>query len=678
MNARVAKAEEQYAEDLRRACADIVERHGQPLAVDSIAVLLAYPEEGSSRVIYSWRANADQQARNLEQAATSPTASLKDPATMSLALQGSERVLGSVLFHRSNPKSYTEQERQQALLLTRQIAGSMDNLLRNWNARDTETESDPVEEVVRALLSGSDAEQSYQEFAQILGRLVEFDWASIIVIDQRHGLISIRHLVGTELPGRLINTVRPLAGSQTKEVLDSGKTLVRADVAKEIRFSADSAFIKSGLRSAIMVPIGSGGQVIGVLSLRSRGVGVYSHQARILLEKLARRIALYIEDSQLFQELQINVKELALVKEVAPVLASTLNLEEVFDALSQAANRVIRFNKAALYWISTNGHDINVLEDMPEGQLKLPPGAVGKESEISTWLTYQQELIGQLVLTRSASAFYWQDQQLLNRLGVQIAPALQNTRIYQQTERQFQEFQPISEEDSDGTALQHWSSLLDQIPLVDLAHRIRTPLTAIKGYTTTLLQPDLTWTQEEQTQFLKTIDQEVDRLNEAIGNLIGLGTEGVTLPATEPVETSAADLLAQVIEELGKSLPGRSVETKIESGLPSVVVDPLKIRKVVTELARCLDAAIPNAASLVLTAQLASGQPMLSLGSNLDNVMGGAGDLQPPVANEIRLLVCRRLLEAQGLELFESEGSSGPAGYFFPLHPGSALDQPSR
>ena len=53
-----------------------------------------------------------------------------------------------------------------------------------------------------------------------------------------------------------------------------------------------------------------------------------------------------------------------------------------------------------------------------------------------------------------------------------------------------------------------------------ITHELRTPLGFIKGYTTTLLRADTTWEPETQLEFLRIIDQETDRLQELIENLL--------------------------------------------------------------------------------------------------------------------------------------------------------------
>ena len=53
-----------------------------------------------------------------------------------------------------------------------------------------------------------------------------------------------------------------------------------------------------------------------------------------------------------------------------------------------------------------------------------------------------------------------------------------------------------------------------------ITHELRTPLGFIKGYSTTLLRSDISWDFQTQQEFLQIIDQETDRLQDLIENLL--------------------------------------------------------------------------------------------------------------------------------------------------------------
>ena len=55
-----------------------------------------------------------------------------------------------------------------------------------------------------------------------------------------------------------------------------------------------------------------------------------------------------------------------------------------------------------------------------------------------------------------------------------------------------------------------------------VSHDLRTPLSAIKASVTSLLQDDIDWTTDARREFLHTIDEESDRLNALVGNLLDM------------------------------------------------------------------------------------------------------------------------------------------------------------
>jgi two-component system, OmpR family, sensor histidine kinase KdpD len=55
-----------------------------------------------------------------------------------------------------------------------------------------------------------------------------------------------------------------------------------------------------------------------------------------------------------------------------------------------------------------------------------------------------------------------------------------------------------------------------------VSHDLRTPISAIKASVTSLLQRDVDWTPDARQEFLETIDEETDRLNALVGNLLDM------------------------------------------------------------------------------------------------------------------------------------------------------------
>ncbi|MDQ6695650.1 MAG: ATP-binding protein [Chloroflexota bacterium] len=125
--------------------------------------------------------------------------------------------------------------------------------------------------------------------------------------------------------------------------------------------------------------------------------------------------------------------------------------------------------------------------------------------------------------------------------------------------------------------------------LAAVGHEIRTPLAAIKGHASTLLQDDVTWPPEDQRHFLQTISDEADRLAQLMTNLLDLSRyEAGVLPLTR-VPVSLSEIVERALAgSTGKvnmhssGLP--RVVVKLEQGLPSVEVDAARIEVVLRNL----------------------------------------------------------------------------------------------
>ncbi len=55
-----------------------------------------------------------------------------------------------------------------------------------------------------------------------------------------------------------------------------------------------------------------------------------------------------------------------------------------------------------------------------------------------------------------------------------------------------------------------------------ISHELRTPLASIKGFASTLLQPDVKWTKEEERDFIKEIEGAADRLTRLVSDLLDM------------------------------------------------------------------------------------------------------------------------------------------------------------
>lgn len=118
--------------------------------------------------------------------------------------------------------------------------------------------------------------------------------------------------------------------------------------------------------------------------------------------------------------------------------------------------------------------------------------------------------------------------------------------------------------------------------LAAVGHELRTPLAAIKGHASTLLQNDVTWPQDEQRHFLSTISAEADRLAQLVSNLLDLSRLEAGLLSLYRTPRRLDEIVANASRRF--QLMGANFSVSLPDDLPWVDVDAPRIEVVVANL----------------------------------------------------------------------------------------------
>ena len=104
-----------------------------------------------------------------------------------------------------------------------------------------------------------------------------------------------------------------------------------------------------------------------------------------------------------------------------------------------------------------------------------------------------------------------------------------------------------------------------------VSHDLRTPISAIKASVSSLLQDDIEWTPEARREFLDTIDEETDRLNGLVGNLLDMSRLQAGALEITPSPVGLEEVLPAALHSLG--LAEGTVEVDVPESLPRVLAD---------------------------------------------------------------------------------------------------------
>ncbi len=265
-----------------------------------------------------------------------------------------------------------------------------------------------------------------------------------------------------------------LGASLTGNVAQTGESIVLSHgAAVDPRVSLDSTF-ESGIEALAIVPIRARERLLGTLSVGSFHFHSFSDVDLDLLSAVADQLGVAIENARLFRDEARQVRELSALADASRIISSVLDQEQLLEALYEHITHIATadFYLIALYDDTTNMVSIEINEDegvcYPKEQYVLDKGLLQlvihnrqplrfddleeeqQKLEVELVLTgslkynhgwlgvpmiYRDKVVGAIIVgSYQRAAFDEGHQQILTSIANQAAVAIENARLYQQTD----------------------------------------------------------------------------------------------------------------------------------------------------------------------------------------------------------------------------------------------------
>jgi PAS domain S-box-containing protein len=117
-----------------------------------------------------------------------------------------------------------------------------------------------------------------------------------------------------------------------------------------------------------------------------------------------------------------------------------------------------------------------------------------------------------------------------------------------------------------------------------ISHELKTPVALIKGYAQTLARPDAEWDPEVAQQGLQIIEEEADRLEVLINNLLDVSRIQAGGLRLDIADVNLHRLLSRVAQDYRTQTEIHQIEVDLPEDLPIVSGDEERLRQVFTNL----------------------------------------------------------------------------------------------
>jgi len=299
------------------------------------------------------------------------------------------------------------------------------------------------------------------------------------------------------------------------------------------------------------------------------------------------------------------------INQLSKVLVRSINTEQIKQRAAKVLQEAIRAQHF-MYWLASDqdetAHHAQQLGRLFKGrgrqvsnlvvidELQTDPQLLQhlRDNDVALVVrlrTTQQEL-GYLTLgyKESGQPYIERDKRLLSIASDEIAIALQNAIQLEETQHFNQRLQQkVSEATRELQRTNDKLKALDETKdeFISMAsHQLRTPLTAVKGYLSMVLEGDAGELNANQRKLLEQSFNSSQRMVYLISDLLNLSRLNTGKFIIEPSPVDLAEVVEAEVEQLAETAKSRGLELTYErpATFPVLLLDETKIHQVVMNL----------------------------------------------------------------------------------------------
>jgi signal transduction histidine kinase/GAF domain-containing protein len=334
---------------------------------------------------------------------------------------------------------------------------------------------DKVSRLAAAVSSSLSLDAVLETAVQIAQDLTGAQICRVHLIDDRGRALHLRASRGSTPKQDERLTALPLRESFVGRAFASGQLLLTGEnVEIECAFGGDQT-----LKTLACVPLLSRGERHGVMTLGFTQHRRFDADEKALLTAIGHQVGVAVEHARLFEQQERQCRIARTLGQVAAVINSSLDLEEVLDRVLGELERIVAYDSAAIMLlahgaartVAERGFDGQdppprqiPLEEMPIGRrvvrqrepvivsdihqdphlVPQMPGFGRTRCVIGVPLISHDQVIGLLYLDSETPAYYTaQDAEIANQFAQQAAIAIENARLMDEIRRRARQQQAL-------------------------------------------------------------------------------------------------------------------------------------------------------------------------------------------------------------------------------------------
>lgn len=315
-------------------------------------------------------------------------------------------------------------------------------------------------ELSAATAETLDLDHILANVASYVKEVIPYDLFAILLYTERQRGLTIRHSIGHR-EEVVRSLVIPLGEGITGAAAATRQPILAGEARKDPRYLS----ALDAVQAELAVPMLARGRLVGVIDLQSTRLNAYREQDRALLQLIASRVAVSIDNARLYRRVDRQNRTLKTLSSLSQEFSSILDLDELLGKIALTIHGLVTFDafsillvdagrKVLMHRFSERYDQRLNLDNIPLGKGITGASATSREiirvadtgadpryiashpdmrSEIAVPLIVQDRVVGVMDMESERVGYFTEDHaRLLALLAPQIASSVENARLYEE------------------------------------------------------------------------------------------------------------------------------------------------------------------------------------------------------------------------------------------------------
>jgi signal transduction histidine kinase len=466
--------------------------------------------------------------------------------------------IGVLHIRKTEESAYSAEHLALAQNISNQIAGPIALAKLHQDLQRSESELSALANLAVELAEAENASHMYQSIRNTIAKFIEFERISVVTVNSTKNHLVQSYQSGFEVPEIEIGTILNMHDSQERfdawaneltETSDGGEYLPRG---KSRLTHADL-----GIESRVRAPMITSTGYVGAIALNHRERSMFLQRDQNFLRRVASQAASALEKSILIERAEKEARVQESIARIGRTVSEDLTLVNVYQRVADGIKELVPFDRLSISIFDVETQEMtteffvgtavpgampgdNITDSDKTVNWDLSGDNFENKDSTSTESVFESLLkdlglvswiqapfgvqstgpIGFLsVRSKTENQYDDYDIKILRQVALQVTPAIQNAKLFTQSQTLVEQRHRASILDDENRELQRVADARSQF-LSTVSHELRTPLTAISAFSDILSHNRPGNLEERQMSHIDAIRRSTTVLTSLVDDLL--------------------------------------------------------------------------------------------------------------------------------------------------------------